>query len=239
MVMKEIQNIAMLTPTASKLIQFSGAIPGFAAFQPAGILQTTSTALGAGVSPSAAMMGTLASLRGGSTGAFNSALESQHMGVLSSYGVVTVLVLNSALVLYLSTKYETKDGAKYDWVKPFLFHLISGVCVLSGTFTGVMFQLLNIYSKTALSMGNEAGYLAFKAATAKFRKLGFYTFLTCLGTFTGTFVLSFYEKVKDDGRLGNYFKCFIGMLALAGIFGVKIILNGATTHIFTPEMGFS
>ena len=234
MVMKEIQNIAMLTPTASKLIQFSGAIPGFAAFHPAGILQTTSTALGAGVSPSTAMMGTLASLRGGSTGAFNSALESQHMGVLSSYGVVTVLILNSALVLYLSTKYEAKDGAKYDWVKPFLFHLISGVCVLSGTFTGVMFQLLNIYSKTALSMGNEAGYLAFKASTASFRKVGFYTFITCLATFTSSFVLTFYEKVKDDRRLGWPLFYFIGILALVGMGVIQQILNTATIYIFTP-----
>jgi len=233
MVMKEIQNIAMLTPTASKLIQFSGAIPGFAAFQPAGILQTTSTALGAGVSPSAAMMGTLASLRGGSTGAFNSALESQSMGVLSSYGVVTVLILNSALRLYTSSKFK-KDGSKYDWVAPSLFNIFTGVCVISGAFTGVMFQLLNLYSKTALSMGNEAGYLAFKASTASFRKVGFYTFITCLATFTSSFVLTFYEKVKDDRRLGWPLFYFIGILALVGMGVIQQILNTATIYIFTP-----
>ena len=169
--------------------------------------------------------------------AFNGALENQSMGVLSSYGVVTVLILNSALRLYTSTKFK-KDGSEYDWVAPSLFHLLSGVCVISGAFTGVMFQLLNLYSKTALSMGNEAGYLSFKAATASFRKLGFYTFLLCLGTFTGTFVLSFYEKVKDDDRLGDTIFYFIGFLALLGIGLIKIILDAATAHIFTPEMGF-
>jgi hypothetical protein len=226
--MKLIQDISMLTLTTSRLIQTPGAFSGIAAFP-----QASSTALGAAVNPGAVALGTLASLRGGS---LDMALESQSMGVLSSYGVVTVLILNSALRLYTSTKFK-KDGTKYDWVAPCLFNLSSGICVISGAFTGVMFQLLNLYSKTALSTGNATGYLAFKAATANFRKLGFYTFLTCLGTFTGTFMLSFYEKVEGDDRLGRNQLYFMGSLALMGIIVIKQILTYATVHIFTPALG--
>eukprot|EP00980_Cylindrotheca_fusiformis_P011276 scaffold2597_cov116-Cylindrotheca_fusiformis.AAC.4 len=183
---------------------------------------------------------TLAPLRGGAAAALSTALdmekETQNIAVLSSYGVVTVLVLNSALRLYTSTKIKRDPSKKYDWVLTSLFSLFSGLCVISGAFTGVMFQLLRIYAKSALGMGNIEGYKAFQAATAPYTNLGFHTFLVCLSSFVGTFLINFYNMTRDDDAWGGKIFCLMAFLTLAGGVVIKHILNLATLHIFAPPI---
>lgn len=190
-------------------------------------------------------------LRGGGGGArtttrvvLDMAKESQHLAVLSSYTVLTVLILNSALRLYTTTKFKRKSAnnnkiqkmSKYDWVLPNLFSFCAGTCVITGAFTGVMFQLLGIYSKSALSYGNYAGYATFKAATHWYRKLGFHTFLTCLASFVAVFLISMRNMTDEDERLGDRIFALMVVLTFLGGIVIKKILNLATAHIFAPMM---
>ncbi|KAL3939600.1 MAG: hypothetical protein SGBAC_005694, partial [Bacillariaceae sp.] len=186
-------------------------------------------------------------LRGGATRVvLDMAKESQHLAVLSSYTVLTVLILNSALRLYTTTKFERKDASsnknsnnnknKHDWVLPNLFSFCAGTCVITGAFTGVMFQLLGIYSKSALSYGNHAGYATFKAATHWYRKLGFHSFLTCLASFVAVFLISMRNMTDEDERLGDRIFGLMVVLTILGGVVIKKILNLATAHIFAPMM---
>jgi hypothetical protein len=234
----------MLVPTVSALSQ-RGDISRIAAFTTSAIpAVSSSTSLNAVAAPSALVagassaMGALAPLRGGAAAAVSAALdmskESQNIAVLSSYGIVTVLVLNSALRLYTSTKFKRDPSKKNDWILRSLFSIFSGVCVISGAFTGVMFQLLVIYSKSALGRGHVEGYKAFQAATAPYTRLGFHTFLICLSSFVGTFLISFYDMTKEDEGLGKKIFGLMALLTIAGGVVIKHILNLASVHIFAP-----
>jgi len=174
------------------------------------------------------------SLRGGVGVALDMVTESHHLAVLSSYAVLTVLVLNSALRIYTSAKFKRDPSKKYDSFLPNLFFFFSGVCVITGIFTGIMFQLLGIYSRSALGMGNLAGYAAFKAATESFRRLGFQTFLTCLGSFVVIFLIHFRNMTNEGGRFGDKVFSLIAILALLGGVALKEALNLATVHVFAP-----
>lgn len=176
-------------------------------------------------------------MRGGAAAkavALDLAKEKHHLEVLSSYGVLTVLILNSALRLYTSTKFKRDKTRKNDWVICCLFSIFAGTCVITGSFTGIMFQLLGIYSKSALAMGNDAGYLAFKEATLVFRRLGFHTFLTCLCSFVATFLISFKNMIREDERVGDgIWTAMAGLTVLGGVVMQKVF-HLATVHIFSP-----
>ncbi|KAL3930245.1 MAG: hypothetical protein SGBAC_011844 [Bacillariaceae sp.] len=184
------------------------------------------------------LLSTASSLRGGAAAkvVLDMAMENQHLAVMSSYGVLTVLILNCALRLYTSTKFKRNPTEKNDWVLPNLFSFCAGLCVITGAFTGVMFQLLGIYHKSALGMGNHAAYVAFKQATEGFLQLGFRTFLTCLGSFVATFLISFRNMADEDERFGNKIFSLMAVLTLLGGLVLKKVLNLATVHIFAPMM---
>lgn len=175
-------------------------------------------------------------LRGGAVPNFvlDMAKESHYLDVMASYGVLTVLILNSALRLYTSTHFKRNPSKKNDWMSPNLFLLCSGICVITGAFTGVMFQLLGIYHKSALGMGNPAGYAAFKAATMCYRRLGFHTFLTCLASFVGAFMISLRNMTKEDERFGDGIFATMAVLTLCGGIILKKVLHLATALIFAP-----
>ena len=59
---------------------------------------------------------------------------------------------------------------------------------MSGVFTAILFQLLTIYGKTALGMGNDGGYIAFKSASRMFRIWGFRSFLVEMTAFVVSFM---------------------------------------------------
>ena len=157
----------------------------------------------------------LVELRGGTTPsqieaaarvvAINLSRESYHLQVMATYGTMTALIMNAALRLYTSTKFPstTSDTALSTYTKrqiivinigSILFLLTSSLCIISGAFTAILFQLLGIYGKSALSMMNDAGYLQFQSSTAVYAKWGFRCFLTSLSSFVGSFLLSLSTK---------------------------------------------
>jgi hypothetical protein len=207
----------------------------------------------------AALPSTVAFLRGGGGAAASSPLldlsrEGYYLQSMSTYAVVTALVMNSALRLFTSTKFpsnkttSTGDSSMISMMNSVkiassLFKLLETLCIVSGVFTAIMFQLLGIYSKSALGMMNDKGYLAFKAATAVYRKWGFRCFLISLGSFVGVFLLSLYNKtICDNDGADRWDKAIFAaslLLAVLGAYHIKAVLNLATHFIFTPEFNFT
>jgi hypothetical protein len=185
-------------------------------------------------------------LRGGASAALNLSRESYCITELAAYGTLTALVMNSALRLWTSTKFSKRQH-------PFVcnsFTISTATCVISGVFTAILFQLLGIYSKSALGMSNDEGYAAFKAATAIYRKWGFRMFLTELVSFVYTFMISLYntlwiewdestqqetENPVVQRRVGT---CIFGvslLFILLGGFHLQKVLSLATNLIFTAS----
>jgi hypothetical protein len=184
----------------------------------------------------------VALLRGGATASIlNLSREGYYLQTLATYGTVTALIMNAALRLYSSTKFpKRKDETKQqtDMVKYMnsLFTAITSLCIISGAFTAVLFNILGIYSKSALGMVNEEGYLAFRAATQVYAKWGFRSFLTTCVSFVGSFLLSLYARIKsEDDKLGR--AVLIGSIIVAslGAYHIRQVLCLATEFIFTPE----
>lgn len=183
-------------------------------------------------------------LRGGQAAAAAAAAldlsrESHCITELATYGTLTALVMNSALRLWTSTKFSKEQNSFVSHS----FTISTAVCVIAGAFTAILFQLLGIYSKTALGMSNDAGYTSFKMATAIYRKWGFRCFLTELTSFVCSFVISLYNKLWHEAqahpetkdmwkRVGTYIMTGCILLIVLGTYHIKVVLNLATKHIF-------
>lgn len=133
---------------------------------------------------------------GGGVAPLDFSRESMLIQGLGTYGTITALILNAALRMWTSTKFP-KDQSKF---VSDVFYVSTTLCVMSGAFTAILFQLLIVYSKTALGNGNDEGYLFFKSATAACRRLGFRCFLTEVITFVGSFLMSLYNTLWMDAE---------------------------------------
>jgi len=163
--------------------------------------------------------------------AIDMAREGHNLTTMASYGVVTALVMNSALRLYTSTKFKS-NVKRFDSVLPCVFYFLEALCIVSGVYTAVSFQLLGIYSRTAIGMGNMEGYVAFRAATAIYRKWGFRCFLTSLFSFMGCFMASFYNRMSEYGRAGKSIFAVAACLAIAGSCEIFSILQLSSKIVF-------
>jgi len=218
-------------PTARSLISRSSPIPQHQAM----ILPTnprTTTQCRSAIME----LGSLKLLRGGAEKAvMNLSMESYKLQSMATYSTITALIMNACLRMYTSQKFpKNKDDSSKKSLLEFAFTACTTGCVLSGVFTAVVFNLLGIYSKEAIGMGNNAGYIAFRNATHVFRQLGFRCFLfTCL-SFIGSFGISVWEKCRRQQR-GFVFFALSTVSVLVGAYHIQVILNLATEHIYTPE----
>lgn len=139
---------------------------------------------------------------------------------------------------WTSTKFSKQQHVLVSTV----FQVATSLCVISGVFAAIVFQLLNIYSKAALGTSNDAGYLAFRAATATFRIWGFRAFLVNMSAFDVSFLTQLYNALWEDARqrehpaaLTTAGKCIMGgscLLALASYYVLRAVMNLASIHVF-------
>lgn len=177
----------------------------------------------------------IATLRGGAEAAINTSREGFYLQALGTYGTVTALVMNAALRLYSSTKFPLSDKKQSTSIFHSTFLAVTALCIVSGAFTAVLFNILGIYSKEALGMLNDVGYKAFKVSTANFTKWGFRAFLTALGSFVVSFQLSLYAKViseEDDNKTGKVILWASIGLMLLGSFRIKQVIDLGSQFIF-------
>jgi hypothetical protein len=121
--------------------------------------------------------------------------------------------------------------------------MATALCMLSGVFTVILFQLLTIYSKSALGMSNDMGYFAFKEATKTFRIWGFRSFLTEMMSFLVCFMSHLYNVLWNNARKRGHKsiltptgKLIMGGSAIftaLGVHHIRIVLSLASQHIFS------
>jgi len=131
---------------------------------------------------------------------------------LSSYGVVTALIMNAGLRLYSATpkKMGTESGPddsaddkrrqKIENFTKVLFGFSVVASILAGAYTTVVFSLLGLYSKTALGLRRDLQYLEFISSTAQIRETAFDSFLLSLVAFEISFVSSIFLQYKGRVR---------------------------------------
>jgi len=103
--------------------------------------------------------------------------ESLSLTGIGTYATIAALVMNSSLRLWTSTKFSTEQKE----VVSNIFYAASVLCVMSGVFTAILFQLLTIYGRTALGIGNDGGYIAFSRPRWRSGSGDFvHSLLTCL-----------------------------------------------------------
>ena len=124
---------------------------------------------------------------------------------LSSYAVIAVLLMNSALRLYTAipkkiTSKDSKDYNKIENIATWAFSFFSVLSIVTGTNTAIIYSLLNLYSKTALGMGKDAAFIEFFASTADLRTCGFQSMVVSLISFQVSIVFSVFLYFKDKSR---------------------------------------
>ena len=146
--------------------------------------------------------------------------------------------MNAALRLYSSTKFPVKKEGDKKTIRYMnsIFTGVTSLCIISGAFTAVLFNVLGIYNKSSLGMANYAGYASFKAATATYTRWGFRAFLTTCMSFVASFCLSLYARIKSEDDVSG--QLILGAsiaLALLASYHINVVLGLATKFIFTPE----
>ena len=167
--------------------------------------------------------------------AFDVTRERIKLEGLSSYGVVTALIMNAALRL-LSTVDLGADarGTLFEKVVQSLFVACIVVSVLAGIHTTVVFTLVSIYAKTALGRNLDSGYVDFLVLTSPLRAQGFKSFITALGSFSISFPLAVFLKMR--GRAGWIALCSCTVAALGMIRVWLKIIRLASEHIFRTAL---
>ena len=181
---------------------------------PASSLQTaTNVGVASSLLPStsSAAAASLALLRGGATATFDLSRALIRLEGLSSYSVISILLMNTALVLFCAvpkqmlTPASSKDTtAKIENAATLTFNSLSIICIISAFTTSIIFGLLGLYSKTALGLGNDEAFMIFFSATDGVRRLGYVSMIASLVCLKGMMTLSTFLYFK--GRL-RYLLC--------------------------------
>lgn len=162
--------------------------------------------------------------------------EAYKLQSMATYSTITALVMNACLRLYTSQRFARHPTTKNARWCENLFTLSTTLCIIGGVFTAVLFNILGIYAKECLGLGNTAGYLSFQAATAIYRKWGFRTFLMTALSFICSFLLSVYEKTQEgDADIGRWVIVGSIVLTLFAGFHIQAVLSLATQFIYTPD----
>ena len=147
-------------------------------------------------------------LRGGDTAAaaaetvFNLNRARIRLEGLSSYGLITSLLMNATLALFGMTRKKviTKEDNNVDRTAKTIFLFLVSVSIIAGFYTTIVFTLLVLYSKTALGMAKDTAFLEFFSQTANVRQTGFFSFIVSLVSFTVSFCLSIFINYEGPIR---------------------------------------
>ena len=156
---------------------------------------------------------------------------------LSSYGVISALIMNAALQLFSGTSKTLSKEASTNINKRgvnvakivFMVSVISSI--LAGSYSTVVFSLLGLYSKTALGMGRDENFIRFFKGTAGIRQNGFDAFVVALVSFEISFVTSL--CINYDEKLRWWATGLAGVAALVSFWHWSQILRVASKLLFS------
>jgi len=125
---------------------------------------------------------------------------------LNSYSVITTLIINASMRLYSATPKRfdeyTSGNPRTDNIIKVLFSLLVTISILSGSYTTIVFSLMELYSKRALGRGGvmDAACLHFFDETQPIREWAYDTWILSLVSFQASFVLSLILNHDDTFR---------------------------------------
>lgn len=125
---------------------------------------------------------------------------------LSGYGVVSALLFSQSMSMFNSIpkKMHDDDGEKNHWVEDsatVLLAVTSLISVIACLTTTFIFALCGMYTRNAVGMGNDLGYINFIEQTANIRKIGFKAMLISQYSMQSSFVVSIFLKFKGKLRI--------------------------------------
>ena len=124
---------------------------------------------------------------------------------LSGYGVVSALLFSQSMSMFNSIpkKMQDDDGENH-WVEDsatLLLAVTSLISVIACLTTTFIFALCGMYSRNAVGMGNDLGYINFLEQTSNIRKIGFKAMLISQYSMQSSFVVSIFLKFKGKLRI--------------------------------------
>lgn len=145
--------------------------------------------------------------RGGSSSVDLSRLGLQ-LSAMSSYAVVSSLLLGSGLYLFAITPLKVEDtkgqppqsrGTR--WATS-VFACVVALNIVTSLHTAITFNVMNLYANSALGRGMDDAYLAFWDAPAiqKLRQSAFRSFVVAIQSFKASFGLSVFLKTNGKHR---------------------------------------
>ncbi|GFH54749.1 predicted protein [Chaetoceros tenuissimus] len=144
-------------------------------------------------------------VRGGGEALVNLTRAKFRTEALSGYGVVSALLFSQSMSMFNSIpkKMQDDDGENH-WVEDsatVLLAVTSLVSVIACLTTTFIFALCGMYTRNAVGMGNDLGYINFIEQTANIRKIGFKAMLISQYSMQSSFVVSIFLKFKGKLRM--------------------------------------
>jgi hypothetical protein len=145
-------------------------------------------------------------LRGGAE-TVNLARTGMHLSAMSSYALVSSLLLGSALYLFAITPLlvdqndKSKETRVTRWATS-MFAVIVSLCIVTSLHTAISFNVMTLYANTALGQGLDQQFLQFWNAPTimGLRRSAFRSFAAAIQTFQVSFGLSVFLKTNGKHR---------------------------------------
>lgn len=117
---------------------------------------------------------------------------------LHTYAVITTLMMNASMRLFSATPKRFVAGEDARNIFKILFSIMVTVSILMGSYTTIVFSLLELYAKRALGRNQDGQVLQFFGQTQPVRELAYDTWVVSLVAFQASFVLSLFLN-HDSG----------------------------------------
>lgn len=117
---------------------------------------------------------------------------------LHTYAVITTLLMNASLRLFSSTPKRFQEGERFRNGIKILFSVMVTISILMGSYTTIVFSLLELYSKRALGRHMDVAVAEFFQRTQPVRELAYDTWIGSLVSFQVSFCLSLFLN-HDEG----------------------------------------
>lgn len=146
--------------------------------------------------------------RGGGADALDLTRIGMQLTAMSSYALVSSLLLGSGLYLFAITPLKVSDNkregrmGRIEKAATAIFSIMITINIVSSLHTAIVFNVMTLYANTALGQGLDQGYIQFWNAPhcQALRKSAFYSFITAILSFKYSFILSVFSKTDGKHR---------------------------------------
>jgi hypothetical protein len=140
---------------------------------------------------------------GGTSETVDLARIGMRLSAMSSYAIISSLLLGSGLYLFAITPVRvTEQMKKYEKLATAIFSVMVAINIATSLHTAIILNVMTLYANTALGQGLDEGYLRFWNAPhcQALRQSAFRSFIVAIQTFKCSFALSVFLKTNGKHR---------------------------------------